>query len=1292
MSMGRFEVHAHTDFSNIRLIDSINKPERLINRAVEIGLSGICITDHECISSHIRVNQMAKKLLETNPDFKIGLGNEIYLCEDRSSSQKYFHFILVAKDKEGHRLLRELSSDAWLNSYVDRRLERVVTVKDKMRELVLNNPGHLIATTACLGGELPTLVNELVKLESVPDTFEIQQEINNVKKKIQNFIRYCLELFGKDFYIEIAPGKSADQITFNKRIIPIAKREGVKLVIGTDSHYLTKEDRYVHKAYLNSKEEEREVDDFYQYTYLMTDEECAEILNEIYDNDHEFFNELIENSKEIYEKISFYDLTRKQVIPDVPVKNYLIDTLSYIEYPTIKELLRSEDERERYWINQCIEGLVKFNKLNNEYLERLETEAHVIKFIGNKLEDCLFSYFNTLQHYINLFWECGSILGPGRGSAVGFLSNYLMGITQIDPIEHELPYWRFLNLERAELPDIDIDLAPSKRPLIFSKIREERGELGLVQVATFGTEGTKSAILTACRGYRSESYPEGIDVDAAQYISSLIPSERGFLWPLKDVVNGNVEKGRKQISTFIREVEQYPGLLDIMFGIEGIINKRSSHAAGVILFNENPYDFCGIMRTPSGDIITSYELHDDEAAGMTKYDFLLTEISDKIIKCVELLQKDGVIEEGSLKDTYDKYLHPSKININDSRIWDALGEGSVLDVFQFSTGVGLAVAKKIKPRSIFEMTDANSLMRLMAEDGQEMPQDRYARFKLDISQWYKEMDNYGLSKEQQKVLEKYYLNSYGTCPQQEELMLILMDPDIANFTLAEANAARKIVGKKQMNKIPELKEKLFMQCKDSRLAEYVWTTAINPQMGYAFSRLHSTAYSWVGVQTLYLATNFNPIYWNTACLIVNSGSVNKEENDSTDYGKVASAIAAIQEKGIKISLADINHSDFEFTPDIKNNQILFGLKSILNVGSDLVNDIITNRPYNNLYDYMEKVPTKKQSMRALIKAGAFDAFVDRKTAMGLFVWDTCDKKKRLTLQNFNGLVNYNLIPESLDFERRVFNFNKYLKTYCKVGDNYVLDKKAETFFLEHFYNESYKMIDNNVNLPIKIWEKIYSKQMDNVRDWLKNNQEDILYELNKKIFYEDWEKATDNKNNISAWEMEAMCFYYHEHELINADKNLYGISNFYDLSPTPVVESTFKRKNAIIPIYKIEKIVGTCIAKNKIRSTVTLLTTDGVVTVKFSKEYFAMFDKQISEKQKDGKKKVMEKSWFNRGSMIMVQGYRREDDFVAKTYTKTPGHTLYKITDIKGNGELSLIHERYKSDNSIEEEEIYEEL
>lgn len=163
--------------------------------------------------------------------------------------------------------------------------------------------------------------------------------------------------------------------------------------------------------------------------------------------------------------------------------------------------------------------------------------------------------------------------------------------------------------------DIDIDIAPSKRELIFERIREERGQLGCVQVATFGTASTKSAIQIACRGYRSEDYPDGIDTDIAQYLSSLIPSERGFLWPLNDVVNGNEEKGRRKNNSFIKYISSFPGLLDIALGIEGLVVSRGVHASGVNFYGEDPYSTACFMKATSGAVITQYSLHDAEYCG-----------------------------------------------------------------------------------------------------------------------------------------------------------------------------------------------------------------------------------------------------------------------------------------------------------------------------------------------------------------------------------------------------------------------------------------------------------------------------------------------------------------------------------------------------------------------------------------------------------------------------------------------------------------------------------------------------
>ena len=1265
-----FGIHNHTYYSNIRLLDSINKPKDLIDTAIKLGLSGVAITDHECLSAHMEVNQYAKEIKKEHPDFKIALGNEIYLVNDRKRNQKYYHFLLIAKDAIGHKALRELSSIAWQNLYVDKKMERVPTTKDELKKIVNKYPGHLIATTACIGGELSN--NALMYAKA-----EIAEDWNlaaTYKQKIIDFIMYCKKLFGEDFYIECAPSTNGDQRLVNSKLYSIAKCFDIKMVVGTDAHYLTKEDRPIHKAYLNSKEGDREVDAFYEFTYLMDSEEVDELLKPCFPDG--VVDQILNNTLEIQNKIEDYSLERKQIIPKVEVKDYpKCSAWEWDMYPTIRDLLVSDNIQERYWVNECINKLIEMNlDSNSEYAQRLEIEADIIKYIGEKLDDCLFAYFNTFKHYIDLFWECGSIVGPGRGSATGFLSNYLLGITQLDPIRWKLNYWRFLNKERAELPDIDIDLAPSKRPAIFEAIRKERGALGLIQVATFGTEGTKSAVLTACRGYRSDDYPDGIDVDQAQYMSSLIPQERGFLWPIKDVIHGNEEKDRQPVYAFIREVNQYPGLLDIIERIEGIVNKRSSHASGVILYGNDPFETASFMKTPGGDLITCYDLHKAEAAGDTKYDFLVTEVSDKIIKCIDLLQEDGVIEKDTLRNIYNKYLHPEVIDTTDPVIWEHLEAGDILDVFQFNEGSGLAVAKKCKPKNMFEMTAANAMMRLMSEKGKESQQDRYVRIKDGgIKIFDDEMRRLNLTEDFISKMHKHCDIYYGCCPIQEQMMEILMD--IAGFSLGDAGFARKVVAKKQMDKIPILQNMLYEKISNKTQADYLWDTAVRPQLGYAFSINHSLPYSFVGVQTIYLATHFNTIYWNTACLTVNSGAMDEENGGSTDYGKIAKALGDIINENIKVGLVDINKSAYGFKPDIENNQILFGLKGMLNVGDDIIAATIECRPYVSPRDYINKVNPNKQAMISLIKGGAFDNLMDRKICMAWYIWNTCNKKSKITLQNMGGLIKYNLIPEELTLERRVFEFNRYLKKLGKFYDYYKLDERAINFLVEI---ECEYLIKENEYIKVSKWDKIYNFYMDRVRAWIAKDQVNILNNLNILIFKEDWDKYA--LGNYSSWEMEALCFYYHDHELINVDNSKYGFSNFKDLPQDPEVDKVFLRKGVEIKLFKLAKICGTCIAKNKTKSLVTLLTTDGVVNVKFRKEYFAMFDKQISGYDENGDKRTIEKSWFNRGSMIVLTGMRSGDDFIVKRYTTTPGHQLYKIDELLPNGQLRLRHERYQGE------------
>ena len=758
-------------------------------------------------------------------------------------------------------------------------------------------------------------------------------------------------------------------------------------------------------------------------------------------------------------------------------------------------------------------------------------------------------------------------------------------------------------------------------------------------------------------------------------MTSLAPSERGFVWPIHDLIYGNEEKGRKPVKLFISEVNKYPGLLDIIIGIEGLINHRGIHASGTVFYPDDPYDTSCFMKATSGAIVTQYSLHDEEYVGRTKFDFLVTEIQDVIVQCIQLLQKYNKIDPKlSLREAYDKYLHPEVLPIEDGKLWEALQSGNILKCFQFDSMVGSQTVRMLKPTSPLEMANCNSIMRLMAvEKGGETPSERYRRMKNDMTQWYQELNRYGISKEETAVLEKYYLSTYGSPPQQENLMTILMDPDICNFSLAESNDARKIVAKKQMDRIEELHEKILTSAKTKQLGRYVWDTAILPQCGYSFSLIHALAYSFIGLQTVYLATYFNPVFWNTACLRVDAGL---DKESSSNYNKLAKAVGNIIHRGISLSLVDINKSEYMFEPDLENNSILFSMKALANVNGDTIEEIVNNRPYNSLADFQEKVKANKRIMISLIKSGAFDQFNPREKVMEEYIWTQCAPKKRITLQNFNGLMERNLIPESLDWEKRLFVFNKALRKNCKIIDYYIVQDNYYDFYEQFFDVDLLEPCGSTVGIPQKTWQKLYTKGMDKARNYFKEHQQELLDKLNQSLFQEMWNKYATG--SLADWEMDSLGFYYHEHPLKYINKSAYNIVEYSSLPDNPTIDRVFKRGNSTFTTYKTNRIIGTVIAKDDTKSCISLLTVDsGVVTVKMSRDYYARLNRQISEPQIDGTKKVIEKSWFTRGNMLMVNGFKRSGMFFSKSYRNQKSHQVYKIIKINDDNSIETEWKRY---------------
>lgn len=673
----------------------------------------------------------------------------------------------------------------------------------------------------------------------------------------------------------------------------------------------------------------------------------------------------------------------------------------------------------------------------------------------------------------------------------------------------------------------------------------------------------------------------------------------------------------------------------------------------------------------------------------TKFDFLVTDICDKLTEAIKLLVNDGYFSEcKSLREIYNKYLHPDVLDLKDKKIWDKLDYEEVIDLFQFNTPVGGQAIRSILPRNPLEMMMANALTRLTGEKGQERPIEKYVRFKNDINQWYNECRRWGLNDEDIKILEPYYLPVHGVPTTQEKLMLLCMEPKLAHFTLAEANNARKVCAKKQLNKIPELKNKFVSQCSNKHLGEYVWFSAIEPQMSYAFAEPHALAYSFIAIQILVLVTYYPVIYWNCACLIVNSGgndydedevideddedededneNIKKKKTKNTNYGKVATAIGTFQSKGIKILPPDVNSSSYTFSPNAKNNSIIYGLRGITRISSEIIRKIIENRPYESLIDFLSKNKINKLQTLNLIKAGAFDSIegIAREDIMREYLESIADKKQRLTLQNMQMLINKELIPEEMQFYAKLFLFNKFIKT-CKEGINYSLNEAALNFISNNFDSD---LIEDGTYILQKTWDNLYKKAMEPMRQYLKDNKDEMLAALNKSLYDEVANKYA--AGNISSWEMDSISFYYHEHELAFAQSDF---DDFFELSEEPEVEYSFVGNNGQeVKMYKLHRIIGTVIDKDKIRNTINLLTPTGVVTVRIYKNQFALYDKQISEKDSEGVKKIIERSWFKRGTKLMIQGIRINDNFIPKKRKDSIYPVISKIIKIENNKKLEF--------------------
>ena len=1303
-------LHNHSHFSNQTLRDCINTVESLMDLAIELGHECVALTDHETISGYIKAEKYYKKIKEKNPDFKLIRGNEIYLTRNGLTAKNfdktkdgYFHFILLAKDLVGYKQICELSTRAWQRSYMSRRQRRRPTYYQDLKDIVKPNQGHVIASSACLGSQL--------------DKFLLRYMDTNDEKFYQtakSWCEYIEDIFGKgNFYLELQPSNNKEQIFVNKCLIEIANELNLKYIITTDSHYGRPEDAAIHEAFLNAQDGDREVKSFYASTYMMKDEEVRDYLKYLSNEEIEAAYEAI---REIKNKCEDFSILKSLKIPSLPWRDFHARTEEEInEYiklmPELEKFLNSPHTADRELFFAVIDGVKKHEDLQNEEAYKALDECLAMTWESSQVNKAQWSaYFLNLQKIIDECWNAGTLVMPARGSGMGFVLLYALDIIQINCLREKTKTypWRFLNPARVSVLDIDVDIEGVRRAQVLEHLRKVYGQNRVSNVATFKTEKSKSAIQTAARGL-------GIDVDEASYISNLIPAERGAVYTLKQTYYGDEENGIAPTQSFVNEINKYPKLWEVASKIEGLICGQGIHAGGVVFTDEDFTESSALMRAPDGTVITQFELHDLEDVSMIKMDLLSVEAADKIHTCLDLLVEQGYIKKYStLRETYENALGVYKINRDDKKMWDMVQNHEIVSLFQMEQQIALT-----HPRSVDELAVLNSVIRLMAtEKGAESPLDKYARFRENPKAWDREMQQMGLTEEQRAIMHRELDISDGMSITQEQFMQLVQLPECGGWDLQWADKLRKSIAKKNPKDYDALTKQFFDNVKEKGLNEkfchYVWDVEVALSRGYGFNAAHTYSYSMIALQEMNLARFYPIIFWNTANLIVDSGGIQteevededeglevepepeeedieedeeewEEENELTegekedkkkektktvDYGKVAAAIGRFSNYGIKVAPPDINSSSYTFTPVVKSNEILYGLRGITRLSTSTIKDIMGGRPFKSMEDFLDKVKVNKIQMANLIKCGAFDELVKlpREEIMAKYIDMIADKKQRLTLQNMQMLINYDLIPEELSFCKKLFLFNKFLKQQKKV-EYYELNDSAINFIANNF---SADYLSNGTKISAKLWDALYQHGMDPMRNYLKANKDKVLNELNKSLYNEMFDKYA--QGSVSHWEMEAVSFYSHAHELTDSQ---YLYDDFFKLSEEPEVEYTFTGKDGNeVHVYKLRRIIGTVIDKSKMKNTVTLLTPTGVVNVKFTKEYYAMFNRQISELGEDGVKHVVEKGWFTRGVKLLVAGFRRDDTFVGKTYKNNGFHQLYKITEVYDNGDIKLTHDR----------------
>lgn len=877
-------LHCHSRYS---LLDGAAAIPKMVSKAAKYGMPAIAITDHgNMFGVPAFVNEAKKRKI------KPIIGCEFYVTPTRMSdreNREQYHQVLLAKNRTGYFNLVKLSSMGYVDGfYYKPRIDRKI--------LAAYSDG-LIATTCCLQSE----INQTILKKGEQDA-----------KKL---FEWYLDLFGEDFYIELQRHGLRDQDVCNEVLVRWSKEFGVKMIATNDSHYVDRQDSEAHdillalqtNADINDPNRFRFTDDQNRLNpefYLKSPDEMKELFSDL--------PESLENTQDIVDKTEIIELETALLLPHFKVPdsyNNMDDYLRHVTYEGAK---------------------IRYGELSEDVVSRIERELEIIKsmkFAG---------YFLIVEGFTTEARNRGVFVGPGRGSAAGSVVAYCIGIINIDPLRYDLLFERFLNPDRINPPDIDIDFDDTGRQAVIDYVIEKYGRQNVAQIVTYGTMKAKTAI-------RDVGRVLGVPLNEVNRIAKLFPERPGLdtFAKVTDTSN-NPDTAEEIMQLFDHPDSQIQKMMRFAQTLEGCPRQTGIHAAGVIIAPGKVYDYVPVALSKEKDVITQYDGPSAEYCGLLKMDFLgLKTLS--ILKTVIRLVRENTGKEYLLDD----------IPLDDRKTYELYQRGDTVGTFQFESDGMRKYLRELKPTEMDDLIAMNALYR--PGPMQFIPEYiacKHGKKKVTYPH---------------PMLEEVLKPTYGIMVYQEQIMKVAQV--MGGFTLGQADNLRRAMGKKKVNDMTRMKV-AFLEGAGKRDVDDKTANEVFEKMayfaGYGFNKSHSAAYSVVAYQTAYFKANYTASYM--AAVLT---------HNMNDIKKVSQFIEECYHLGVPVDSPNINTGEAFFTA--RDGRIQYGLSAIKGVGSSAVEHFVGDRGKNgvfrSIYDFTSRVDLRscnRKMMESLIAAGAFD--------------------------------------------------------------------------------------------------------------------------------------------------------------------------------------------------------------------------------------------------------------------------------------------------------------------------------